>query len=292
MHADASAGRTPEGLRRARTWRLRTLSGADQLLFPWNLFINQRRVILTLVRSQIARRHRRSLLGWAWNLIQPGSQALLLFGATRVALRVPEGNSPIGGFGLFFAAFIIAQGMGEIVSRGPVLVSERPGWVKGSLFPLELLAPTAVGVALYRIVPGGLIGVAAVAVADGAVNGFETFAAFAVALILAVIWGATLALALAALGVYVRDAILGAPIITLALIFISPLYVEPATGSLLSFAVAFNPLNASMNIVLHGLGWIGLNPAAFLASVAASFGALWLAGLFFRRLSPNFSDYV
>ena len=152
-------------IRRPTSWRLRRLSGLAILLFPWNLFWDQRFVLLTLVETQIARRHRRSLLGWAWNVIQPGSQAVLLFVATRGAVRVPESASPLGGFGIFFAAFIIAQGMGEIVGRGPTLVAERPGWVKGSLFPLELLATTAVGVALYRIIPGGLLGIGAVALA-------------------------------------------------------------------------------------------------------------------------------
>src|SRR5664279_5669618 len=154
MATDAAANTRVGGGRPQTAWRLRHLGGLTILLFPWNLFWDQRFVLSTLVRTQIARRHRRSLLGWAWNIIQPGSQAVLLFVATRGAVRVPESTSPLGGFGLFFAAFIIGQGMGEIAGRGPTLVAERPGWVKGSLFPLELLAPTAVGVALYRIIPG------------------------------------------------------------------------------------------------------------------------------------------
>lgn len=275
-----------------RSWRLRRLAGLDRVLFPWNLFWDQRNVLLTLVRSQIARRHRRSFLGWAWNVIQPGSQALLLFGATRVALRVPEGMSGIGGFGLFFAAFIIAQGMGEIVTRAPSLVSERPAWVKGSVFPLELLAPTAVGVALYRIVPGGLIGIGAVAIGDGPAAGVITLASFAVGLALALIWGTTLALGLAALGVYLRDAVLAAPIITLGIIFISPLYVDPEAGGLLAIPLALNPLTTSMNVVLHGLGWVSESGPAFAIAALGSLVALWLAAQLFRRLSTHFSDFV
>lgn len=273
-------------------WRLRRLRGTAIALFPWNLFWDQRFVLQTLVRSQIARRHRRSFLGWAWNVIQPGSQALLLFAATRVALHVPEGMSPLGGFGVFFAAFIVAQGMGEIVSRGPSLVAERPAWVKGSLFPLELLAPTAVGVALYRIVPGGLIGVAAVTVGDGVGAGISTLIAFSIGLVLAIVWGTTLALGLAALGVYLRDAILAAPIITLAMIFISPLYVGAESGGILGLALGLNPLTTSMNLVLQGIGWIPEHTVSFVAATLGSLLALWLAAQLFRRLSANFSDFV
>ena len=264
----------------------------SRIAFPWNLFWDQRLVLLTLVRSQISRRHRRSILGWAWNLIQPGSQAILLFVATRGAIHVPASASPLAGFGVFFAAYIIAQGMGEIVGRGPTLITERATWVKGSLFPLELLAPTAVGVALYRIVPGGLIGVAAVALGSGAAAGAVTLAAFAVGLLLAIIWGTTLALAFAALGVYLRDAILAAPIITLGLIFISPLYIDPDTGGLLGLAVNLNPLSVSMDLVLNGMAWMPNHLVQFSVGAIGSVIALWLAADLFRRLSANFADYV
>jgi ABC-type polysaccharide/polyol phosphate export permease len=248
--------------------------------------------LVTLVRSQISRRHRRSLLGWAWNVIQPGSQAILLYLATRGAIRVPESSSGLAGFGVFFAAFIIAQGMGEIVARGPTLVAERPAWVKGSLFPLELLAPTAVGVALYRIIPGGLIGVAAVAIGGGPSAGVGTLVAFVVGLLLAIIWGTTLALAFAALGVYLRDAILAAPIITLALIFVSPLYVDPDSGGLLGVALKLNPLTVSMDLILGGMAWIPDHSAYFAIGMISAFVALWFAAELFRRLSANFADYV
>jgi lipopolysaccharide transport system permease protein len=277
---------------RSRSWRLRDLDGLSRITFPWNLFWDQRLVLLTLVRTQIARRHRRSILGWAWNIIQPGSQAIILFTATHGAIRVPNATAPLGGFGTFFAAYIIAQGMGEIVGRGPSLVTERPGWVKGSLFPLELLAPTAVGVALYRIIPGGLLGIAAIAIGEGATAGLVTFAAFGVGLVLAIIWGTTLALGFAAIGVYLRDAVLAAPVITLGLIFGSPLYVDTLQGGPLGLLVRLNPLTVPMNLVLFGPQWIGDNGTYFVAALVVSFLALWVAALTFRRMSANFADYI
>jgi ABC-type polysaccharide/polyol phosphate export permease len=281
-----------EAHERPEAWRLRTLTGLSRVVFPWNLFWDQRFVLTTLVRSQIARRHRRSFLGWGWNLIQPGSQAVLLFVATRAAIRVPEATSPLAGFGIFFAAYIIAQGMGEIISRGPTLIAERAAWVKGSLFPLELLAPTAVGVALYRIIPGGLLGVAIVAVGAGVLGGLETLAGFAVGLLLSIVWGTTLALALAAVGVYLRDAILAAPILTLGVIFASPLYIPADSGGLLAVVLNLNPLTVPMNLVLHGLGWVSTNPVYFGIGLASAFVGLWIAAFAFRRLSANFADYI
>jgi ABC-type polysaccharide/polyol phosphate export permease len=292
MGAEITANPDVNGSQPPTSWRLRRLGGLTVLLFPWNLFWDQRFVLLTLVRTQIARRHRRSLLGWAWNIIQPGSQAVLLFAATRGAVRVPESASPLGGFGIFFAAFIIGQGMGEIVGRGPTLVAERPGWVKGSLFPLELLAPTAVGVALYRIIPGGLLGVGAVLVGDGAAAGLATLMAFAVGLLLAIIWGTTLGLAFAALGVYLRDAILAAPVITLAMIFVSPLYVDPASGGLLGLMIKLNPLTISMDLIIYGMHWIPDHPVHAAVGLVSSFVALWVAAIVFRRTSANFADYI
>jgi ABC-type polysaccharide/polyol phosphate export permease len=286
--ADSPAG----GDRRQTSWRLRRLNGLNVLLFPWNLFWDQRSVLLTLVRTQIARRNRRSLLGWAWNVIQPGSQAILLYVATRGAVRVPEAASPLAGFGIFFASFIIAQGMGEIVGHGPTLVSERAGWVKGSLFPLELLAPTAVGVALYRIIPGGLLGVGAVVIGDGLPAGLATLTGFTVGLLLALVWGTALGLAFAALGVYLRDAILAAPVITMALIFISPLYINPESSGFFGLMLKLNPLTIPMDLILYGMVWISDHQVHAVVGVASAFVALWACAIVFRRTSANFADYI
>jgi ABC-type polysaccharide/polyol phosphate export permease len=292
MGTDVIANSPAGGGRPQTSWRLRRLSGLTVLLFPWNLFWDQRFVLSTLVRTQIARRHRRSLLGWAWNIIQPGSQAILLYVATQGAVRVPESASPLGGFGIFFAAYIIGQGLGEIAGRGPTLVGERPGWVKGSLFPLELLAPTAVGVALYRIIPGGLVGVGAVAIGDGAAAGLATLTSFTAGLLLAIVWGTALGLALAALGVYVRDAILAAPIISMALIFVSPLFLDPASPGLFGLLLKLNPVTVSMDLILYGMGWIPDHPVHAVVGVVSAFIALWAAAIVFRRTSANFADYV
>ena len=81
------------------SWRLRRLTGLAFLLFPLTLYWEQRRVIVTLVRTQIARRNRRSLLGWVWNLIQPGTQAVVLFFATRGAIQVPSTESTLAEIG-------------------------------------------------------------------------------------------------------------------------------------------------------------------------------------------------
>lgn len=274
------------------SWRLRELTGLAFLLFPLNLYASQWRVIVTLVRTQIARRNRRSLLGWVWNLVQPGTQALVLYLATRGAIQIPATESPIAGFGIFFAAQIIAQGMGEIVTRGPTLVAELPGWVKGSLFPLELLPPQAVGVSLYRVVPGGLLGVACVLLGGGPVDAAATLAAFAVALLLAVVWATAIGLVMAAVGVYLRDMLYLAPIITLGLTFVSPLYVDPGADGWFGLARNVNPLTVSMNLVLQGLDWIAANPLHALYGFAGPFVALWAAAWFFRRASRLFADFV
>ena len=228
---------------------------------------------MTLVRTQIARRNRRSLLGWVWNVIQPGTQAVVLFFATRGSVQVPATESTLAGFGIFFAAQIIAQGMGEIVGRGPMLVIERPGWVKGSLFPLELLSPMAVGVTLYRVVPGGALGVLCVLLGAGPAAAAGITATFVVGLVLAVMWATALALAFSAVGVYLRDAVFLAPIITLGLTFISPLYVDPKADGLMALGRDINPLTVSMHLILEGFGWLAAHPVHAVLGLLAAYVA-------------------
>jgi ABC-type polysaccharide/polyol phosphate export permease len=149
-----------------------------------------------------------------------------------------------------------------------------------------------VGVSLYRIIPGGLLGIVAVAIGDGGVAALQTLAAFAVGLVLAIIWGTTLALALAATGVYLRDAILAAPILSLGAIFVSPLYVPDDSGILAAVLVNLNPLTIPMKLVLNGLSWISQHELEFALGVAVALLVLWAAAHAFRRLGKNFADYI
>jgi ABC-type polysaccharide/polyol phosphate export permease len=260
--------------------------------FPWNLYWEQRLVLVTLVRTQISRRHRRSFLGWSWNIIQPGSQAIMIFAVTQGVIRVAEGTTPLGSFGYFFVALILAQGVGEIAARGPTLVTERPGWVKGSLFPLELFAPIAVGVALYRILAGGLVGLLCVLIGEGVAPALETLAMFALALILAMISGAAIGLMLATVGVYVRDAALAAPVISMYLTFVSPIFVASSASDILTVFVLLNPVTMPMSLVLFGPQWVTSYPVYAVLGVLTPIVALWLSAFVFRRTSASFADYV
>ena len=181
-------------------------------------------------------------LGGPGTSFSPVPRRFLLFAATRGAVRVAKLGNAMANFGVFFTAFIIGQGLGELVARGPTLVSERASWVKGSLFPLELFAPMAVGVSLYRMVPGGLLGVAAIMIGAGVLVGLGALVGFASGLGLAIIWGTALGLALSAIGVYLRDAVLAAQSSPMGLTFVSPLYVDQTTSGLLASLVTLNPL--------------------------------------------------
>jgi ABC-type polysaccharide/polyol phosphate export permease len=111
-------------------------------------------------------------------------------------------------------------------------------------------------------------------------------------LLLAIVWGTALGLAFAALGVYLRDAILAAPVITMALVFVSPLYVDPNSGGLFGIFLKLNPLTIPMDLILYGMGWISDHQVHAVVGVVSAFIALWVAAIVFRRTSPNFADYL
>jgi ABC-2 type transporter. len=119
-----------------------------------------------------------------------------------------------------------------------------------------------------------------------------TLVSFACGLALAVVWGTSLGLAFAAVGVYVRDAVLAAPILTLGMIFISPLYLDPASGGLAGFLVRLNPLTLSMEFILKGLSTVAQSPVEIVLGVAGAIVSLWFASALFRRMSSGFADYV
>ena len=115
---------------------------------------------------------------------------------------------------------------------------------------------------------------------------------FAAMYVFAVVWSTALGLAMSAVGVYLRDMTYLAPIITLGLTFVSPLYVDPHADGLFGLARNMNPLTVSMDLVVYGLGWIGQHPVHGLYGFVGPFVGLWLAAWLFRRVSPSFADYV
>jgi lipopolysaccharide transport system permease protein len=257
----------------------------------------QRGLVAQLVRREVVGRYRGSLLGLLWSLTHP---LLLLAMFTFVfGTVIPARWSTLGDAGghaefalVLFPGMIVHALLAECLNRAPSLISETPNFVKKVVFPLELLPAVALGGALFH----ALVSFAILVVAYAAVH--STVHVTIVALPLVLLPYVALALGLtwffAALGVYLRDVGQVMGVVTMALMFLAPVFypitaIPPAWRPL----VYANPITLIVLQVRDTLvfgrwpHWPSLAAYAAVAFAVACFGFWW-----FQKSRKGFADVV
>ena len=193
---------------------------------------------------------------------------------------------------VYFTGLIVFQFFVEALARAPNLMREHKVFIKKVLFPVEILAPMAVGSAGVRLI----IGLAILLVANLVLLGLPPLTVILIPLLVLPLIVATAGIVwlLAAAGTYVRDLSQAVTVLAPVLMFASPVFYpldavpQPARTALL-----FNPLS----IPIEGLR------AALVAGAITDWGliaahavlSLLLACLgyhFFRRVRGGFADVL
>jgi len=268
-------------------------SGFDGLLRGlWR----QRGLIARLVRREFEARYRGSFLGLAWAALSPLALVLVYAFVFHAVLAVRWPGAAAAGATTYalnlFVGLLAFNLLAEVLGRAPRLILENPGYVKKVVFPLEILPLVAVAsAALAAAIGGGVL------VALHLALGGMPHLAWGLAPMLALpllLWSLALAYLLAALGVFLRDiAQLTGPL-TMALLFLSPVFypasqVPPPWGHWL----ALSPLSA-------GIEWLrgaillgtGPDPGLYAAHLGVSLLALAAGAFVFARLARGFADVI
>lgn len=250
-----------------------------------------------LAKRDVMARYRGSLLGLAWAMLAPLAMvaiyALVFQGVFKARWTGAEGAAGGGiDYALrVFAGLIAFSAVSEVAARATRLMVDNANLVKRVVFPLELLAvalllQVAVHVALQVLLLAALL----LAFGDGVRTSW-------VLLPLAFVWlfalQFTLALALAAMGTYVRDLQHVVPLVMTGLMFLTPLFF-PASAAppALAWLLAVNPLTAPIELMRAAWFAQSLDGVPWLPHLAALLVALPLALALFRRLRPGFADLV
>jgi len=255
----------------------------------------QRELVFELVRGDIAGRYRGSVLGLLWSLASP----LLLLGAftfvfgTIFQSRWGSGAVGHGEYALLLFPGILLHGlMAEAVTRAPGLVTAVPNYVKKVVFPLELLPLVAVTVAFFHALIAFVVLVGALVVVHGGLPvtalALPLILLPYVSLILGVTW------ILAALGVYLRDISQIMGLVTMLLMFLSPvLYPASALPEPYRTWLWLNPLTLPLEetrgVLIEGRwpAWGALAIYAMVAAAVACAGYWW-----FQKTRKGFADVV
>ncbi|MEZ5854605.1 MAG: ABC transporter permease [Hyphomicrobiaceae bacterium] len=284
-----STGKPPSATRTA-IWNVQRLFGSVGLAAHRQLFMQ-------LVLREIAGRYRGSTLGILWSMLTPllmlGIFTFVFGSVFRSRWAGSADHTSTGDFSvILFTGLIVFQLFSEIVTKAPTLVLSNSNYVKKVVFPLEILAPGAVGSALFH----AAVSFAVLLVIKLAVSGSIPLTAFLLPIVLAPLVLLCLGLSwfLSSLGVYYRDInqILGT--LVTALMFLSPIfYPISALPAWLQTWLVFNPIalpvEQARNVAVFGNQphWPPLVIYWIVSCLIA-----WLGYRWFQKTSKGFADVL
>lgn len=249
-----------------------------------------------LAKRDVLARYRGSLGGLAWALLGPLAMVAvytLVFRGVFNA-RWGVGDAAESGFSYvtrLFAGLLVFQAVTEVANRAARLMQDNANLVKRVVFPLELLAVALLlQVGVHTALQAGVLTVLLLVFGEGARWSWLLLPLAAAWLLLLQF---TLALALSALGTYLRDVQHVVAMAMTGLLFLSPvLYPADAAPPVLKTLLVLNPLTAP--IELARAAWFGgpVDGGLLAAQGAALLVAAALSHWVFHRLRPGFADLV
>ncbi|MFQ2108026.1 Teichoic acid translocation permease protein TagG [Aeromonas rivipollensis] len=205
--------------------------------------LNNRHLIITLVRREVAARYRGSLFGNLWALFTPLFMLAVYTFIFSVVFKArwSGGSDSRSEFALvLFAGLMVFNLFSECFNRAPRLIIENVNYVKKVVFPLDILPWVALGSAMINMFISFMVWLTFYAIVIGTppitVLLFPIVIIPLIFLIMGISW------ALAAMGVYLRDLSQLVGVISTILMFLSPI---------------FYPIEALPEEYRH---WLNINP--------------------------------
>jgi lipopolysaccharide transport system permease protein len=273
--------------------------GVGRHLNPAALLRNlwqHRSLIGQFTRREIEGRYRSSLLGFGWSFVTPLTLLLIytfVFGVVFRSRWPGARTDRLSEFGLvLFAGLTAFNVFSECLLRASGLIVAVPNYVKRVVFPLEVLAVSVLGSALFHAGVSLAVLLGAQLVITGRIEPsivrLPLVALPLVFLCLGLTWF------LSSLGVFIRDLGYATGLSVQALFFLTPIFYSlDQVPESFRTAMRLNPLTLVVenfrNSIFGGTppGW-----AELVLSVAAS-GTIMLFGYaWFMRTKKAFADVV
>jgi lipopolysaccharide transport system permease protein len=255
-----------------------------------------RQLIVQMTQREVVGRYKGSIMGVAWSFFNP---VFMLAIYTFVFSVVFKSRWGVGGeesktqFAVVLFVGIIVHGLfAEVLNRAPSLIIANVNYVKKVVFPLEILPVVATGAAIFH----SLINLGVLLLAFVVFNGYVHWTAVFIPLILLPLVVLTVGLAwmLASLGVFLRDVGQTIGLITMVMMFLSPVFY-PITALPEAFRpwLMANPLTfiieqARAVLILGSLpNWLGLGIYTLISVLVAGLGFAW-----FQKTRKGFADVL
>lgn len=258
---------------------------------------NNRRLMLQMIKREVAGRYKGSVLGLAWSLFNP----LFMLGIYTLVFVVVfkarwsdthHGQGTVDFAIVIFVGMIIHNFFSEVLNRSPTLMLANSNYVKKVVFPLEILPAVSVGAALFH----ALISMLVLLVAFIFVNGYVHWTTIFMPVIFAPFAVLTLGFAwiLSSLGVFLRDVAQVVGFLTSVTLFLSPVfYPLGAVPAPMQPILLLNPITLVVE-QMRDVALLGESPAwtALSVYVAVSLGTAWLGFVWFQKTRKGFADVL
>jgi len=272
---------------------------AEQYLNPLQLLRHlwrHRELIRQFTQRDIEGRYRGSYLGIIWSFINPLILLLIytfVFGVVFKS-RWPQAHSDnLAEFALvLFGGLIPFNLFSECVTRAPSVIIGVPNYVKKVVFPLEILAVSSLGAALFH----ALITLSVLLTANLLVSGTVqwTLVLLPLAMLPLIFLSLGLGWLFASLGVFLRDIGYIVTLLVQVLFFVTPIfYATEAIPEPFQTVIRYNPLtfivDTSRAVVLWGQppDWPSLGLWLLASAVVMQLGYAW-----FMKTKKGFADVI
>ena len=255
-----------------------------------------RQLIVQMTKREVVGRYQGSALGLVWSFLTP---VFMLAVYTFVFSVVFKARWGVGGeesktqFAVVLFVGLIVHGLlSEVLNRAPGLILSNVNYVKKVVFPLEILPVVSMGAALFH----SLISLGVLLIAFVLFNGYLHWTAVLAPLVVLPLVILTLGLAwmLASLGVFLRDVGQTIGIITMLMMFLSPVfYPLTAVPEEMRPWIMANPLTfiiyQAREVLIWGRlpDWIGLGFYTLVATAIAWAGYAW-----FQKTRKGYADVL
>jgi lipopolysaccharide transport system permease protein len=256
----------------------------------------QRELLYQMTKRDVLGRYRGSALGVVWAFAHP---ILMLIVYTFVfsvvfTTRWPGSvsDSQLDFAVILFTGMIVFGVFSECVQRAPGIIVNQPNFVKKVVFPLEIMAWSSLGAALFHAGISLCVLTVLMILAKGSIPWTAIFLPVVLMPLLFLTLGLTWFFS--ALGVYVRDVgqLLGVAVT--ALMFISPLfYPSSALPEDLRWLSTINPIAFSIeqtrDVFVFGRlpRW---RPLALYTIISTA--VMWLGFVWFQKTRRGFADVL
>lgn len=256
-----------------------------------------RHLIHEMARRAVIGRYRGSVFGVAWSFFTPIFLLLVYTFVFAVVFKARWGG--LGGeesktqFAIILFVGLIVHGLfAEVLNRAPSLIVSNVNYVKKVVFPLEILPIVELMAAIFHCFVSLLVLMAATLLLGGSI--YWTACLIPLILLPLILFTLGMAWFLASIGVFLRDVGQIVGMLTMVVLFLSPVfYPVSALPEAYQPWIFLNPLTfiieQAREVLIRGAlpNWQGL----FLYCVIASLVA-WLGYSLFQKTRKGFADVI